>query len=167
LQPDAELSLAQLTEFLQGAVEAIGEDLDPDADWAPTAFLISPGNEMVLISTEGWSNEREFEAYIARLCREIIERRAKAFAMVSTIWTLEMSAEELARLTVRPRDHPDKVEAVLIATYSAHANVTAQAVIERHPNSPPTLKEWLVTDSPVEGGVATPLLEALREVSDE
>jgi hypothetical protein len=160
--------LEQLTEFLQGAVETIGQDLEPDSDWVPTAFLIAPGNQMVLIATEGWTNEQEFAAYVAGLCRQIIERRAKAFAMVSTIWTLEhMSKEELARLTVRPRDHPERVEAVLIATYSADKTLTALAVIDRHPDSPPTLREWKVGKGDVEGGVATPLIEALREVSDE
>lgn len=152
-------------EFLRGAAETIGTQLGPEEDWAPMAFIITPESELAVIGTEGWKNDDELVAYVYRLAELIVEKKAQSFGMVATIWTLEVPAD--APVPIRPRDHPDRVETLSIATYTADKTLTAHAVIGRHPDHAPTLQEWEVMDAPVEGGMATPIQAALRKVRDE
>jgi hypothetical protein len=138
--------------------------LKPDEDWAPVAFIVQDDLQVKIHTTTGWATDGERSLYIQTLADEALGSKAVSVGMVNTIWYRIIDAGENSK--PRPRDDPDRLEAVQVATLSADKTLLAQAGITRHTNEPPTLGEWTV-GSLEEGGSLTPILEALRKVRDE
>lgn len=148
--------------YLRTAVSQIRESLKPDEDWAPVAFVVEP-DVQVKIHTAVWTGDEERDAYFQKIADEALASRAIAVGMVNTIWYREVDVDEPTK--PRPRDDPNRLEAVQVATMTADQTLLAHASITRHPMQSPTLGEWKVGDVE-EGGVLTPVQESLRKVRD-
>jgi hypothetical protein len=148
---------------LRGAVMNIRESLRPDEDWAPVAFVVEEDLKVEIYAAAAWSGDAERDAYIATLAEETLKSKAVAVGLVNTVWYRTVDEQEDGK--PRPRDDPNRLEAVQVATLSAHKTLLAHAGITRHDKEPPTLGEWTV-GSLEEGGTLAPILEALRKVRD-
>ena len=158
--------LEELNAFIRRATEDVRLGMAPDEDWAPAAFIFGEDGELHIVSTEGWTNDAEKLAYAQTVARMTVMYQATSVGLVGTVWMLVMIGEPDAVL-VRPRDHPQRIETLMVLSMSAEDSVTAFAVIERHDNAPPTLREWDVsTGGELEGDISAPLQAALRKVKD-
>jgi len=158
--------LSELNEFIRTAAIGVGTHLGPDSDWAPVAFLVTSDGDMKIVATDGWNNDRERKRYLDQISEAIINIRAVAVGMVSTIWMLTIAKDKNYYPFVhpRPREHPQREEALLVIAMSAEESITAIATIDRHSNQPPSLREWEIVEDEVEGDMPIPLRNALRKV---
>jgi hypothetical protein len=160
-------NIRTLSEFLRGAVETLAPTLGPEEDWLPTVFLIKDDGIPVIIHTDGWANDEQRMSFVREIVQRLMETKAVAFGMIATVWTYDSKKDiPLPPYIVRPRDSPDRMEAVQVLTCSANLTIVALTPIERHPISHPTLREWEVVDGLAEGDMVTPFQQALRRVRD-
>lgn len=156
-----------MKDFLMEAASGIGPTLGPEEDWMPTAFLVAQDGSMVISPLIEWGDDDERADTIAALALVIEQREIVTVGMVHTIWMLMLfggTTEEALNTSPRPRDHPQRSEAVMVMALTAEEVAMASAAIERHKDSPPTIREWIDEPGEVEGALSTPILEALRKV---
>ena len=97
------------------------------------------------------------------VARMTVMYQATSVGLVGNVWMLVMIGEPDAVL-VRPRDHPQRIETLMVLSLSAAS--TNRAIASRD-NAPPTLREWDVsTGGELEGDISAPLQAALRKVKD-
>jgi hypothetical protein len=90
-----------------------------------------------------------------------------ALGMVISTWQAVIDKEEReAGHWVRPSQHPNRREMLLIAAVDAYSDEIYMAEIVRHENAPPTLEKWERTgagaDNVIGGRMIDPLRTALR-----
>lgn len=91
----------------------------------------------------------------------LITRPTKV-AIVTSTWQVIVDRDEPVPPDMpRPGDHPDRFEAVVAIVMDAERVEPWTALIERHPDAPPTLGEWEVGDE-AGGALVDPLRAALR-----
>src|SRR5262245_25376818 len=159
---------------MRSSVERLGRGLAPEDDWMPVAFLVNEDQKIDIVSTPGYANDAEKDAYVAAIGIAAIAHNATCIGMVATTWMVKFDKGDRPQSGVvvpRPSNHPDRVEAVIVVTTSTDVSTIATADISRHAGRPPSLGPWEIMDdrasgTRLEGDMLAPLRAALEVVKD-
>jgi len=142
----------------------------PDDDWTITVLVEHPGDQRpFVIHVPGWvSNDGDAKEVLGwALGQAARATKPTKVALIQSAWVVDRE------LTGRPydpehepmpRDHPDRIERLVLTVFDPEIAVMHWADIHRRRRRPPVLGPWAAAprDGFVSGRMATPLIDALR-----
>ena len=155
---------------LEGISEAF---TDPDDDFAAIVIVESKQGELAVIPAyEYLANDEMKYLFFDRIMPDLIRKtEIHRVVMVLSAWALEAGRDYFENDEPPPRDHPDRFEIVsVIEMTGAGIESDRYAYINRDPlgREVPTLGEFhfYPKDATRSGAAITPILEALKEVTE-
>ena len=122
-----QISLEKLATDTFAIAKSIVENLGQEAD---PCFVIQTKTELIPVLTP-WRNDAERAATFRKIHHMLLDQKAQSYAHVSEGWTL---MDEDARKwdgKVRPTNHPNRVECLVVTAYDRDGNgYMMTAVIE-------------------------------------
>lgn len=155
--------------MVRDGVDHVGHGFtSPDDDWSTMAFL-EHGHDITLVALA-----LETTPQIVAAVRGLIaQTKATKIALVTSTWMVDLLEvtdpdirAKFGRDEIMPEDYdgPGKYESVVVSVFDAEIIKAWNAIIERHPDAPPTLGEWqpLGDVGTMSGAMVEPIHEALR-----
>jgi hypothetical protein len=162
-------TFAQLTEAAKQFVVMQGRKFTkPDDDWTMALMLVHPGDQRPqLIRLPGWvANDDDFkDAYGHALGVAARITKPLMVAMIQSTWVAPVRSGDIVddQVRVMPRDHPDRVERVLVVVLDTEIEQSWFATVKRRRRRPPVLEPWEQYEADgMVGRLIDPLREALR-----
>src|SRR4051794_38231242 len=139
-----DLGLEQVIALSKDAIEQIGSVFEePDEDWLPTMVVLTAEDKLGLvgIDPEFLSNQLTKQVLAEQIIPSVLrEQHAVAASFISSAWMAQGDAMGMMKL--RPAQHPDRQECVMLTVATAFEARSMTALIIRHEDKPPTLGEW-------------------------
>lgn len=129
-------------EHLKGGVAAVTEAFTaPDDDYLPVAHLLTEDRSYIMPMQ--FRNDAEKDYMAEAVAGAATEFDAKVVGFVMSAWTVAIPMEDYGKpMPVRPSQHADRREVVILSVISARKQMTYAADIKRDGVNPPTLGEW-------------------------
>lgn len=162
-------------EFDQGirdTVRRIEQDLGPDEDWAPMAFVQDYQGRATLLALHGalFATEESKDALAEALGKFIVGSFGVRFAMVFSAWTIDVEGDPSMIHDddwVPVSEREDRRECVFVTTLDLDDARAHRAMVTRLPDRRPKLGEWEEYESAfVEGRYLDAARSALTLVRD-
>jgi hypothetical protein len=126
---------------------------DPADDWMPIALVELPGGHVAVspLPTELLDSDVGKDAMVNALCAVARQFKAHKLALVLSTWVSKVPNTPEARALadrgqfpggMRPRDDPDREEALYVVVYDGERTELHHAPILRSRRRPPKLGEW-------------------------
>lgn len=142
-------TVAGLREWIQRAAAGM-PFTNPDDDWVPTAFLVSPRQGITVVGMPalvqaGIAPEQK-DAVVGALGDEARRYKATRLGIVVSTWTTNVPRSDFdAGNWVMPSESPAREEQLVVYALSRFDPAQASlAKIIRHPSRPPMLGPWKV-----------------------
>jgi hypothetical protein len=148
-------------------VKEIGEGFkEPDDDWTMWLLMeVKAGEVMVVELPAEWANSDLMKEAIGRLLAEYAKKvRLLKVGLVSSSWQVEGTKKDLEALQrIRPSQHPNRFEAVLVVGVDPEIQKMISARIIRTETEPPKLADWQDMElDGLDGKMMGPLVQVFR-----
>ncbi len=128
-------------EYLKTGVKDIAATFtQQDDDYQPVAHLLTEDRSYIMPML--FRNDEEKDYMAEAVAGAAMEFDAKVVGFVMSAWTVKIPTEDYGKAMVRPSEHADRREVVILSVLSASKQVTYAADIKRDGVNPPTLGEW-------------------------
>jgi len=146
---ETEAPIVSLLGHTKETIAKITEDFDsPNDDYDPVLLVRDHEDKVAFLGIGADMNDGDAKEEVAKFMFAVISvLRAKEAVFVSSTWMVKDLRDgdvEDGHLTVMPRDHPNRVEAVTLMHASLDGDAIHQAEIFRTQDKPPTIGEWNV-----------------------
>lgn len=149
-------------------VKEIGESFkEADDDWTMWLMLeVKSGEVMVIELPSEWANSDMIKEALGQILAEYAKKvRLLKVGLVSSSWQVEGTKKDLENTLqrVRPSEHPNRFEAVLVVGVDPEIQKMISARIIRTETEPPKLSEWQDMElDGLDGKMMGPLVKAFR-----
>lgn len=163
-------TIKQLHATILDTSRSIADGFDsPDDDWVPTVLIHAENTEkLYILPLDPFlvNDEHGKDRLVDAIRDFVIEQRASAVSIVASAWraTFEGVFHPEAPPPVRPRDAPNREEALVVTTIDADGVTASSAPILRDGIKPPTLGEWEEEGGLLSGRFVDPFRDALKIV---
>lgn len=153
----------KLLRVMKDGAKLIGERFtDPDADWAPIMMFVTRDGQIgqaLLDLPDDFAGRDVIAEQITAL---LSQAQAVEACLVVSTWVVDVPEGDWEVMEgQRPRDHPDRREALSLTWVTADHAQMEMARIKRYPGQPPKLAAWYL---PAEGiNVSGRFVDAMRK----
>jgi len=151
---------AALVEFAYTSAVTMAQKrfTSPEDDWAPMLFFRTPTGVMHVVAVPMIEDRKdEIAAAIQAL---LAMNKATEAAMLTSAWMVALPAGTSDIDSLRPSQHPERREVLVLTGVDEGTAITRVAFISRHPDRPPTLEP--LEDTAEGPGIAGRFIDALR-----
>lgn len=151
---------ADLVEFVyeSAATMARRRFTCPDDDWLPMLFFRTTSGVLHVVAVPMIEDRKDDVA--AAIQAMLAMNKATEAALLTSAWMVAQPAGTPGIDSLRPSQHPDRREVLVLTGVDEAAAITRLARIHRHPERPPTLGD--LEDTAEGPGIAGRFIDALR-----
>ena len=152
----------QFVKYLKESVQEIALKLTPEADWDTIFFLFNDQTGMYKV-LPSFTNDQDKNLYFKLIIPTMIqENEVTMCGFILTAWAVDDSLSS-SKTEVRPSQHPDRIEILIIEALSADKNLSILFKIKRQKGKHPILELWRQDDEHSEGRFVEPIMKALQQ----
>ena len=151
---------AELLEFVHTAAINMARQrfTSPEDDWVPMLFFRTPTGVMHVVAVPMIEGRKDDIAAAITVMLQM--NKATEAVLLTSAWMVAHPAGTTGADELRPSQHPDRREVLVLCGVDQATAITRTAVIHRHDDRPPTLGDL---DDLAEGpGIAGRFIDALR-----
>lgn len=130
----------------------------PQDDWAPMLFFRSPAGVMHVVAVPMIEGRKDDIAMAIAAMLKM--NQATEAVLLTSAWMVARPAGTGSIENLRPSEHPDRREALVLTGVDEATAITRVAPINRHTDRPPTLEP--LEDTAEGPGIAGRFIDALR-----